>query len=28
MEMLVKQMQEAECVTEELKAKNQWEWIR
>ncbi|WP_158661713.1 hypothetical protein [Blautia marasmi] len=26
--MLVKQMQEAECVTEELKAKDQWKWIR
>lgn len=28
LEMIVKQMQEAECMTEELKAKDQWESIR
>jgi DNA helicase IV len=28
MQIIMKQMQEAETVTKELKAKDQWEWIR
>jgi hypothetical protein len=28
LEIIMKQMQEAEAVTEELKGKDQWEWIR
>jgi DNA helicase IV len=27
-QIITKQMQEAETVTEELKAKDQWEWVR
>jgi hypothetical protein len=28
LEIIMKQMQETEAVTEELKAKDQWEWVR
>jgi hypothetical protein len=28
LEIIMKQMQEAEAVTEELKAKDQWKWVK